>query len=184
MISIKEHSVRKLDRIKNIKWLFCNERCKSLHCLDINNSTELLELHYDDLDFELGPAPYHYLKLKYPIHSVHPTQCISVDPTTKQLEFNINADYFDFEANTRRTFKPKFDANGVEDTVTGPLFIDFSTRKLRTKYNDTLQVNASKELGTTFNRVGLKTNNGLSIDSTTKLLDFKYDVNSFIWDVL
>ena len=42
----------------------------SLHCLDINNSTELLELHYDDLDFELGPAPYHYLKLKYPIHSV------------------------------------------------------------------------------------------------------------------
>ena len=22
---------------------------KSLHCLDINNSTELLELHYDDL---------------------------------------------------------------------------------------------------------------------------------------
>ncbi len=29
--------------------------------------TELLELHYDDLDFELGPAPYHYLKLKYPM---------------------------------------------------------------------------------------------------------------------
>jgi hypothetical protein len=44
---------------------------KSLHCLDINNATELLELHYDDLDFELGPAPYYCLKLKYPINSVH-----------------------------------------------------------------------------------------------------------------
>jgi hypothetical protein len=30
---------------------------KALHCLDINNTTELLELHYDDLDFEQGPAP-------------------------------------------------------------------------------------------------------------------------------
>jgi hypothetical protein len=57
---------------------------KALHCLDINNSTELLELHYDDLDFEQGPAPYNYLKL------IHRTQCLSVDPTTRQLEFNIN----------------------------------------------------------------------------------------------
>ncbi len=40
---------------------------KNLHCLDINYTTELLELHYDDLDFELGPAPHYYLKLKYPI---------------------------------------------------------------------------------------------------------------------
>jgi hypothetical protein len=32
----------------------------------------------------------------------------------------------------------------------GPLFIDFSTRKSRARYNDTLQVNASKELCTTF----------------------------------
>ena len=38
----------------------------SLHCEDINNSSELLELHDDDLDFELGPAPYYYLWLKYP----------------------------------------------------------------------------------------------------------------------
>ncbi len=119
---------------------------KSLHCLDINNASELLELHFDDLDFELGPAPYYNLKLKYPIHSVHPTQCLSFDPTTKQLEFNINTDYFDFESNSRRTLKPILDANGVDDA--GPLFIDFSTRKLRAKYNDTLQVNASKELGT------------------------------------
>jgi hypothetical protein len=41
--------------------------------------------------------------LKYPIHSVHPTQCLSIDPTSKQLEFNINTDYFDFETNSRRT---------------------------------------------------------------------------------
>jgi hypothetical protein len=104
-----------MDTTKEIKRLFCNERVKALHCLDINTTTELLELHYDDLDFELGPAPYNYLKLKYPIHSVHPTQCLSVDPTTRQLEFNINADYFDFEANTRRTLKHKFDSNGVDD---------------------------------------------------------------------
>ncbi len=44
---------------------------KALHCLDINDTTELLELHYDDLDFDLGPAPYYYFKFKYPIHSVH-----------------------------------------------------------------------------------------------------------------
>ena len=133
---------------KTLNDYFVMKGVKSLHCLDINNTTELLELHYDDLDFELGPAPYHYLKLKYPIHSVHPTQCLSIDSTTKQLEFNINTDYFDFESNTKRTLKPKFDANGVDDA--GPLFIDFSTRKLRAKYNDTLQVNASKELCTTF----------------------------------
>ena len=156
---------------------FVMKGVKSLHCLDINNTSELLELHYDDLDFELGPAPYYYLKLKYPIHSVHPTQCLSIDSTTKQLEFNINTDYFDFESNTRRTLKPKFDANGVDDA--GPLFIDFSTRKLRARYNDTLQVNASKELCTTFNCKGLKTGSVLSLDSVTKLLDFKYDINSF-----
>ncbi len=71
--------------------------------------------------------------MKYPIHSAHPTQCLSVDPTTKQLEFTIDSDYFDFEQNTRRTLKPKFDADGGFDA--GPLFVDFSTRKLRAKYN-------------------------------------------------
>ena len=88
------------------------------------------------------------LKLKYPIHSVHPAQCLSVDPTIKQLEFNVNTDYFDFESNTRRNLKPKFDANGVDDA--GPLLMDCSTRKLRAKYNDTLQVNANNELCTTY----------------------------------
>jgi hypothetical protein len=109
---------------------------------------------------------YYYLKLKYPIHSVH----LSIDPTTKQLEFITNTDYFDFESNIRRTLNPKFDANGVDSE--GSLFIDISTRKLRAKYNDTLQVNASKELGTSFNCVGLKTNGGLSLDATTKLLQY------------
>jgi hypothetical protein len=71
-------------------------------------------------------------KIKYPIHSVIPTRCLSVDPTTRQLEFNIKTDFFDFEANTRRTLKPKFDSNGVDDAV--PLFIDFSTRTLRARY--------------------------------------------------
>ena len=44
---------------------FCNERCKKSvmsgvqsRCLDINNTTELLELLYYDIDFELGPEPY------------------------------------------------------------------------------------------------------------------------------
>jgi hypothetical protein len=37
---------------------------KPVHCLDIDNTTELLELHFDDFDFEQGPAPYFYLKLK------------------------------------------------------------------------------------------------------------------------
>ena len=68
---------------KNLNNYFVMKGVKTLHCLDINNTTELLELHYDDLDFELGPAPYYYLKLKYPIHSVHPTQCLSIDPSTR-----------------------------------------------------------------------------------------------------
>ena len=50
---------------------------------------------------------------------------------------------------------------------------------MRAKYNDTLQVNASKELGTTFNCVGLKTGNGLSIDSTTKLLQYNLNPDYF-----
>jgi hypothetical protein len=79
-------------------------------------------------------------------------------PLSVYLLIQQHTDYFDFETNSRRTFKPKFDANGVDSE--GPLFIDFSTRKLRAKYNDTLQVHASKELGTTFNCVGLKTNGG------------------------
>jgi hypothetical protein len=63
----------------------------------------------------------------------------------------------------------KFDSNGADDA--GPLFIEFSTRQLRTKYNDTLQVNASKELCTTFDCKGLKTGSVLSLNSTTKLLE-------------
>ncbi len=91
---------------------------------------------------------------------------------TRQLEFNINTDYFDFETNTRRTLKLEFDTNSVDDS--GPLFIDFSTRKFRTKYNDTLPVNASKELCTTFDCKRWKTGGVLSADPKTKLLDFNY----------
>jgi hypothetical protein len=83
---------------KRLNYYFVMKGVKALRCLYINKSTELLELHYDDLDFKQGPAPYYYLKLKYPIHSVHPTQCLSVDPKRRQLEFKINTDCFDFEA--------------------------------------------------------------------------------------
>ncbi len=92
----------------------------------------------------------------------------------KTIRINTNTDYFDFEQNTRRTFKPKFDTNGVDDA--GMLFIGFSTRKIRAIYNDTLQVNASKEfmphleLCTSRIILGLKTGNDLSIDASTKLL--------------
>ena len=48
---------------KKLNDYFVMKGVKTLHCLDINNTTELLELHYDDLGFELGPAPYNYLKL-------------------------------------------------------------------------------------------------------------------------
>jgi hypothetical protein len=107
---------------KKLNDYFVMKEVKTLHCLDINNTTELLELHYDDLDFDLGPAPYYYLKLKYPIHSVHPTQSLSINSTSKPLELNTNTD-FEFETNATRTLRPKIDANVVEDT--GPLFIDF-----------------------------------------------------------
>ena len=92
---------------KNLNNYFVMKGVKSTHCLDINSASELLELHYDDLDFDLGPTPTYNLKLKYPIHSVHPTQCLSINPTTKQLEFNINTDYLEFETNTKKKFKTK-----------------------------------------------------------------------------
>ena len=60
---------------KKLNDYFVLQGVKINHCLDINNTTELLELRYDDTDFELGPSPTYNLKLKYPIHSVHPTQC-------------------------------------------------------------------------------------------------------------
>jgi hypothetical protein len=41
---------------------FAEKGVKTTHCVDINNTTDLLELHYGDLDFELGPAPHFYLK--------------------------------------------------------------------------------------------------------------------------
>jgi hypothetical protein len=88
---------------KNSNIYFVMKGVKSTHSLDINSASELLELHYDDLDFELGPTPTYNLKLKYPIHSVHPTQCLSINPTTIQLEFNINTDYLEFETNTTHT---------------------------------------------------------------------------------
>ena len=96
---------------------------KTNHCLDISTTTDLLELHYDDLDFDLGPAPYNYLKLKYPIHSIHPTQCLSIDATTKRLEFNINADYLEFDPDLNHNLRTRFGANGID--TSGPLSINF-----------------------------------------------------------
>jgi hypothetical protein len=46
-----------------------------------------------------------------------------------------------------------------------------------------LQVNASKELGTTFNCVGLEIKAGLSLDATTKLLQYNLNPDYFIMNV-
>jgi hypothetical protein len=61
------------------------------------------------LDFELRPTPTCNLKLKYPIHSIYPAQRLSINPTTKPLEFNINTDYLEFETKTTHTIKPKIE---------------------------------------------------------------------------
>jgi hypothetical protein len=42
--------------------------------------------------------------------------CLAINSTSEQSEFNFNADYLEFETNATRTFRPKFDAIGVEDT--------------------------------------------------------------------
>ncbi len=65
-------------------------------------------------------------------------------------------------------------ANGVDDA--GPLFIDFSTKKLRAKYDDTLQVISSNELYTTFNCVGLEPG---SVLSTSRLLQYNLNPDYF-----
>ncbi len=89
---------------------------KALHCVDINNTTELLGLHlWCDLDLEQGPAPYYYyLKPTHFVSSAHPIQCLLVDTTTRQLEFNINTYCFDFEANKRRNLKPNLLLMGLK----------------------------------------------------------------------
>ncbi len=83
----------------------------------------------------------------------------------------------------KRSLKPKFDvtSNGIDDVgpLQDPFFMDFSTRKSRAKYDNTFQVNASKELWITFNCKGLKIGSVLTLDSTTKWLDFKFDTNDF-----
>jgi hypothetical protein len=86
---------------------------KATHCLDINSASELLELRYDDLDFEIGPTPTYSLKLKYPIRSIHPTQCLSINPTTKELEFNLNTESLEFETNATHTLKTKLELKGI-----------------------------------------------------------------------
>jgi hypothetical protein len=149
---------------------------KTNHCLEINTTTELLELLYDNLDFELGPAPTYKLKLKYPIHSVHPTQCISVNETTKQLEFNVNTDYFEFETNTKKTLKPKFLCTGI-DTGT-PLSLNSS--KLKLDYDtEYFSVDAANKLSPLFQAKGITSGSGLSIDATTKLLKFTPNSSQF-----
>ncbi len=63
----------------------------------------------------------------------------------------------------------------IDNDSKGPLFIDFS--KL---WADTLQVNASKELGTTFTCIGLKTKGDLSLDATKTLLQYNLKIQ-IIW---
>ncbi len=59
-MSIKEHLVHQLEHGQNkiLNGYFIMKGVKSLYCLDINNTSELFESHCDNLDFELGPAPY------------------------------------------------------------------------------------------------------------------------------
>ncbi len=40
--------------------------------LDTKDATKLMELHHDDLEFEVRLGPYYYFKIQYPIRSVHP----------------------------------------------------------------------------------------------------------------
>ncbi len=47
LIHLQEHGQKKTK-----KYCFVMKGFKTLHCLDINNTTELLELDYDDLDFD------------------------------------------------------------------------------------------------------------------------------------
>ena len=58
---------------------------------------------------------------------------LSIDPTTKQLEFNINTDYFEFETGTKNTLKPKLELKGVK--LNNGLSIDSTTKLLEFKYD-------------------------------------------------
>jgi hypothetical protein len=79
--AVEELKVNKDEPRKSRKKLYDVEQ---VFCL---NTTELLELHYAVLDFEQGPTPYNYLKLKYTIHSVHPSQYLSINPTASVFIF-------------------------------------------------------------------------------------------------
>ncbi len=49
---------------KNLNNYSVMKGVQKVHCLDINTTTDLLELHYHDLDFELGPATLNFLRLQ------------------------------------------------------------------------------------------------------------------------
>jgi hypothetical protein len=47
-----------MDTTKEIKRLFVIKGIKALQFSDLNNKTELLELHYDDLDLNRAQHPW------------------------------------------------------------------------------------------------------------------------------
>ncbi len=70
---------------------------------------------------------------------VHPTQCLSINSTSKPLVFNINKYWNKCNKNIKR----EIDDNGVEDT--GPIYIFiyiyiYIRQEIKAKYNDIMQV--------------------------------------------
>jgi len=103
------------------------------------------------------------LKLKYPIRGIHPTQCLSIDSITKQLEFNINTDYLEFETNTKRTLKPKLELKGVKwnnglsiDSVTKLLEFKYDTSNLTLDVNNKFKINIGYSLMAGANGIDVK----------------------------
>jgi hypothetical protein len=68
-------STRTWTEEKNLNDYFVMKGVKKSHCFDINNTTEILALHYDDFDFELGTAPGNLASLNLSWQSKEGTYC-------------------------------------------------------------------------------------------------------------
>jgi hypothetical protein len=161
---------------KKLNDYFVIKGVKNDNGLSIDSTTELLQYNINPDYFNINAS--NQLSPVFELKGVTSASGLSIDTTTKLLKFTPNSNQFW----TNQHLLIRFNANGgIVDNITGignglqikladtSLSLSSSGLKLnigqglmisvngvQVKYNDTLQINASQELCTTFDCKGLK----------------------------